>query len=331
MTDRRVLLVSPAFHGYWRALRAAFTSLGYEVRGHCYDAPVSPAAAVGNKLLHELPGHAGVDRIRKSLTERAIRLLRDWRPSRVLVVKGDLLTDDWWQELSGVGTPTVTWLYDELRRTGWTIQQLRGAGAVATYSPHDAASLRAAGLSAAYVPLGFDSLQPFTVETVDAVTLIGARYPNRERFLRQLQRRGVPVVAYGRAWSRNPWDIARTRQLRGAGVPSNRDLVREDAYGVMAGSIATLNIHGDQDGFTMRTFEAAGVGGVQLVDRADVVEHYDPGAEVLVFSSDEEAAGHAIRVRRDRTWARGLRDAARRRTLAQHTLVHRARALEALW
>ena len=29
----------------------------------------------------------------------------------------------------------------------------------------------------------------------------------------------------------------------------------------MAASAATLNLHGDQDGFTMRTFEAAASGG----------------------------------------------------------------------
>ena len=56
----------------------------------------------------------------------------------------------------------------------------------------------------------------------------------------------------------------------------------------MAGARASLNLHGDQDGFTMRTFEACGVGGLQIVDRADVDSLYDPGSELLVFNSTQE-------------------------------------------
>ncbi len=99
----------------------------------------------------------------------------------------------------------------------------------------------------------------------------------------------------------------------------------------MAGARATLNVHGDQDGFTMRTFEACGVGAVQLVDRADVSRHYEPGVELAVFGSPEEAAELAHRAATDRPWADRLRAAGRARTIAEHTFVHRARALEALW
>ena len=44
----------------------------------------------------------------------------------------------------------------------------------------------------------------------------------------------------------------------------------------MAGARANVNIHGDQDGFTMRTFETCGVGALQLVDRADVCRRLRP-------------------------------------------------------
>lgn len=99
----------------------------------------------------------------------------------------------------------------------------------------------------------------------------------------------------------------------------------------MAGSEATLNIHGHQDGFTMRTFEACGVGALQLVDRADVDVHFEPGREVLVFTDGDELAEHAERVIREPVWARSIAEAGRRRALAEHTLVHRMREVEALW
>ena len=114
-------------------------------------------------------------------------------------------------------------------------------------------------------------------------------------------------------------------------MPHGRDLPRDEAYAVMSGARATLNVHGDQDGFTMRTFEACGVGALQLVDRADVSLHYEPGVELAVFDSPDEAAELARRAASDRSWSQAMRAAGRARTLAEHTFTHRAKALEALW
>nr|WP_281368091.1 glycosyltransferase [Helcobacillus massiliensis] len=97
----------------------------------------------------------------------------------------------------------------------------------------------------------------------------------------------------------------------------------------MRDGAATLNIHGDQDGFTMRTFEACGVGAVQIIDRADVEGLYEPGRELLVASSADEAVDQAQRIVTDPSWARTIREAGKRRTLAEHTLVHRAEQLAA--
>jgi spore maturation protein CgeB len=99
----------------------------------------------------------------------------------------------------------------------------------------------------------------------------------------------------------------------------------------MAGAAATLNIHGDQDGFTMRTFEASGVGALQLIDRSDVARHYEPGVEILPFSSVAEIVDLVGRAHRDPYWAARVRAAARDRTLAEHTFAHRARDLEEMW
>ena len=50
-----ILLVSPAFHGYWKAIEASLNVAGYEVRTHIYDAPGTVADRIRNKLAHELP------------------------------------------------------------------------------------------------------------------------------------------------------------------------------------------------------------------------------------------------------------------------------------
>ena len=114
-------------------------------------------------------------------------------------------------------------------------------------------------------------------------------------------------------------------------MPAGRDLARADAYRRMDEATATLNLHGDQDGFTMRTFEACGVGAVQLIDRTDVVDLYAPGAELATFASAAELLDLCRRALREPQWAGGLRVAGRRRTLAEHTFDHRVRILESLW
>ena len=64
----------------------------------------------------------------------------------------------------------------------------------------------------------------------------------------------------------------------------------------------------------MRTFEAAGVGGVQLIDRADASALYEPGTELLPWANTDELVELARRVLVDPAWAEGVRAAARERT-----------------
>jgi spore maturation protein CgeB len=328
----RVLVLSPRFHGYWASLERALSARGHDVRTVTYD-DGSRVSRVVSKLAHELPERLGADdaRRRADTSRRARRAVLDHDPDVLLVVKGDAFDDDFWDLLERRRQRRALWLYDELRRTGHTARSLEAAGPVASYSPHDVATLTGRGLRALHVPLAHDPAVTFTPRTSEDVVFVGARYPAREALLATLHRSGLPVRAYGRDWSRHPVDRARTWRLGHPGLPAGRDLPRGEAYGVMAGAVATLNVHGDQDGFTMRTFEACGVGAVQLVDRADVTVHYEPGTEVAVFGSPDEAVELARRAAADRPWAEGLRAAGRARTLAEHTFGHRAAALESLW
>ncbi len=329
----RVLVLSPVFHGYWRSLERALGGLGHDVRTVPYDEHHGLGRLVA-KLGHDLPERlGGSDAARRTLLgARARAALTAHDPDVLVVVKGDAFDDAFWALVEERRQRRVLWLYDELRRTGHTAASLGAAGPVASYSPLDVADLTARGLTAAHVPLAHDPDQPVGASLArDEVAFVGARYPAREALLTRLVGLGVPVRAYGRDWSAHPLDRVRTWRLGTPGVPHGRDLPRSDAYGVMAGASATLNVHADQDGFTMRTFEACGVGAVQLVDRADVSRYYDPGTEVAVFGSAEEAAELARRAAADPAWATGLRRAAAARTLAEHTFAHRARALEALW
>lgn len=329
----RVLVLSPAFHGYWRSLERALAGLGHEVRTVPYDEHTG-LVRLAAKLGHDLPERLGGSdaRRRAVLGARARAAVRASDPDVVLVVKGDAFDDGFWDLLEQRRQRRVLWLYDELRRTGHSDASLAAAGPVASYSPLDVDTLTARGLRAVHVPLAHDPAEPVRPAPArDEVVFVGARYPSREALLAAVAGRGVPVRAYGRDWSAHPVDRLRTWRLATPDLPWGRDLPRAGAYGVMAAARAALNVHGDQDGFTMRTFEACGVGALQLVDRADVGRHYEPGAEVAVFADAAEAADLAERARTDRAWAQRVREAGRARTLAEHTFTHRARALEALW
>lgn len=333
----RLLVVTPQFHGYGASIARAFERIGYETTVHCYDLVDSVAEKAWNKVRYELPGRwTATDLVHspRRVTQAAIDAVGATRPDVVLVVRGDVLELDFWAEASTAGRRAAVWLYDEVRRTPrFDAVAVSKHAALATYSPDDAKSLTGNGIPTLYVPTAFDD-ERSVAHSSDAsgvISFVGAPLPGRVAALEALQSEGVPVRAWGRGWSDHPIDRARTWRLRARGIPNERDVPGAMALAIMRDSAASLNVHGDQDGFTMRTFETCAVGGVQLIDRADVSEFYEPGREVLVFDSREELVELAQRaVARPGDFAE-LRQRARERTLAEHTFVHRARVLEQLW
>lgn len=334
--DVRILLVSPVFHGYWTAMAAALGARGHAVTVVTYDHNPTLAHRGWHQLRHEFPRHVGLGEHRglvRAQTASVVESVRNTRPEAVVVVKGDVLEQAFWDLLDMNGIPRVTWLYDEVRRTRWTMERLASVGPVATYSTMDHAAFIAAGLDSHWVPLAYDHrlVSPGGRARNGEVVFVGARYPTREEVMLKLVNAGVPVKAFGRDWSQHPVDRLRTWHLRRPPIPAGRDLDRIDAYREMAAALATLNIHGDQDGFTMRTFEASGVGGLQLIDREDVHVFYEPGVEVLTWSDDEELLQLCRQAASDDRWGRSIREAGRRRTMAEHTFDHRVAQLEAAW
>lgn len=334
VTPERLLIVSPAFHGYWRAYEGAFRRLGYEVTALPYDDLPSMRAKARHKLLIELPerlGREGRSLHAREVSARCARTVREHRPDKVLVIRGDLLGEEFWDAVERTGAKPLTLVYDEVARMDTTYEALMSHGPVASYSAHDTAELQRRGATTAHIKDAYDSRLPFTPLPSDDVVFIGAVYGQRAPLIEALHRAGVPVRAYGRGWSHHPLDRLRTWNAPRPDVPASRDVPRHQAYGIQAGAVAALNIHEGQDGFTMRTFEIPGTGGLQFIDRDDVSELYEPGSEVLVFHSAEELIELARRAAVDTAWAARIRQAGRRRTLSEHTFDHRVRELEALW
>lgn len=330
----RVLVVTPGFHGYGASIGRALERRGFDVTVHVYDA-VSMGEKLWNKIRFELPARlrgAEGELSGRRATRRAIDRLRQVRPDLVLTIRGDILGPEYWQEAAADGRHSALWLYDELRRMHFDVDELSAFTTIASYSPLDTAAMVARGIPARYLPNGFDpTVLPEGSWPTGQVTFIGARYPGREQALQHLADHQVPVMAYGRFWSNHPVDKLRTWRLTSPKYPSGRDTSLAQAYGIMRDSAATLNIHRDQDGFTTRTFEACGVGAVQIIDRDDVAELYDPGTEILVYHDLDELERICDGVLADPTRMGALRKRAMKRTLAEHTVDQRVRIIEEMW
>ena len=335
MTRKRLLIVSPKFHSYWRSIEGAFRQLGYDAVTHRYD-DAPPAEKAFNKVRFEFVGRLRGDQMLvqspELVTQRAVQALRAHRPDVVLVIRGDDLTADFWQAIDESGAQRALWIYDEVRRMKYSPEQLVSLSSIATYSRHDEAWLRSRGIETVHVANAYDPTRPLPPSRPHReISFVGARLPKREELLLGMAERGLPVRVYGRDWSSHVVDRLRTWRWATPRLANARDLPLEDAWGVMRDSLATVNIHGDQDGFTMRTFEAPGVGAVQLIDRPDVSEYFEPEREVLVFTDLDSLVEQAGRAVADPRGMAAVREQGAKRALAEHTFVHRARILESLW
>lgn len=335
MSPRRILIISPTFHGYWRSIQDALARRGHETVTVRYDAYDTVAEKARLKATVELPerlhvpgDHAGREAARR--TDRVIDQLRRVRPDAVLVIKGDGLDDRFWEALGT--TPRILWLYDDLHRHDYTDDFLRNVGPVLSYSRTETEVLRERGVAATFLPNAVDPHRvPPTGRRIEEIVFVGSGYPNRYRILTELAQAGVPVHAWGRDFSRHPFDRLRTFSIARPPIAASRDVPLERAYQIGAEGAAAVNIHGLQTGHAMRTFEIPGMGGVQLVDRDDVADFYDLGTEVAVWHDVPELIELSRRAMSDRSWAEGLREKGRRRTLAEHAFDHRIEKVDALW
>ena len=329
----KILLIAPVFHGYSQSIANGFLQEGFRIDVHCYDHKKSFREKLTHKLTQELPAMIGLDRgpDNVAMTAQAAQTVFRLKPDVTLVIRGDQFGDELFDALNAVGSKKYVWLWDEVRRTSHTDELLDRYDHLISYSPLDTAAFNEAGRNCLHVPNAFDPAMSPAPRHTNEVLFIGARYPRREELLTHVSAAGVPVRAIGRDWSRHPFDLARTWQITRPAVPSSRDIGRLESYALTAGAPAAINIHGDQDGFTMKTFEVPGVGGVQLIDREDVSEYYDPGTEVAVFRNEDELVELCQRAIRDDQWGDAMREAGRRRALAEHTWAHRAAKVAELW
>jgi spore maturation protein CgeB len=330
----RVVLVSPVFHGLHEAISLGLQQLGLQVHTVVYDARQGAVAKARGKLMVDAPAQLGIDtkaRVMSRTTAAVHNGLSAIDYDILLVIKGDVLDQQLIADQAARGKRTVLWMYDAIVNTHHSVDSLTTYDTIASFSPSDVENFVQAGLNARFVPLAADQSYcrqaPITPRGPDVV-FFGARYDQREGLLSRLDEHGFSLKAYGRDWSRHPRDRLRSLSWHRPDFPTATDLPRSNVSDVANQSVSVLNMHNrKQDGFNLRTFEVPGASGLQLIDRPDVAQFYEPGAEVIVYSSFEEAVAAIEHAKREPQWASKIRQAGWRRTQAEHLFSHRVAAL----
>lgn len=152
------------------------------------------------------------------------------------------------------------------------------------------------------------------------LVMAGNVYATRATLLTRLVEDRVPLRLYGNSPARwygdEPWKPAW----------QGRSIVRQEKADVFRRASGVLNnLHPSELGsVNCRLFEAAGSGAAVLCeDRQAVADLFEPGAEVLTFSTYDELVKHARALLDDPDLTRRIGDAAAARAHAEHTYQHR--------
>ncbi len=176
-----------------------------------------------------------------------------------------------------------------------------------------------------YLPVAFDDHAPPAPEAAGAdigCSFVGAPYPNRVRFLREIA--GPDLQIFGEGWDQHP---------NASVVGGERRLSEQECRGIYERSRVNLNLHSSlrQDGFgdgdfvNPRTFEIAGLGQFQIVDQRRLLPlHFDAVSEVPAYDTwrdYKEAIRYFLQHEDER---KAMAAKAQQRVLTKHTYAHRA-------
>jgi spore maturation protein CgeB len=303
---------------------AELSRLGHEVRTFAYRRE--------NVLYKNRSTKRAYQRlIRRRLESTA----ESWRPHVVLVIKGGPIAPDLIARIRrrtgarfvNVFPDNPLWMleFDHIEpydlfftKDRYALRQLQLAG------------LRHVEYLAAYCVPDFHHPVTPTAEERERVaghaSLVGARYPYRERFLVAIA--DLPVRVWGPGWHRSR--DARVQALVAGGRVAGRAKLA-----IYCASPVSLNLHhpmNDIAGTNTRTFELAAAGACQLADyRDDLAALFKPGQELLTFRDLPDLRRQLVYHVAHPDESRAIGENARRRALAEHTIGHRvAEILDAL-
>jgi spore maturation protein CgeB len=183
---------------------------------------------------------------------------------------------------------------------------------------------RAAGFAtpSRYLPLAVDPEQfrPGPATRCPELLFVASRTEFRETVVRDLDE---PARIIGTDWS----ILAR----EGIHQVLNRKIGRAHLIRLYQRHFAVLNVRNEANveyGLNQRSFEPLACATPVLNDDLpDLPRCFEPGREILVYRDRDELNALVSRLKREPAFRNGVAEAGRRRVLAEHTYVHRIRAI----
>ena len=265
----------------------------------------------------------------RTLYGALLRELRDARPDLILTTLGRVTREevDSWREVAP-GVPVVLWFPDALSNFGR--QQAFGAGFDRIFVKDlflvdwlrvrgNIGELRYLAQGAPPDGIAWAEGNP-TPQRSPSLVMAGNIYPSRVRFLDAVIDE-LPIDLYGSLHNDAvPEKIARRFTGKYLSGPEKYQVFR-DARGVLN------NLHyAEVGGVNYRLFQATCCRGVALIDDVPQVKRYfEPGSEVITFSSPQDLVRTMEEVTDDELNAIG--EAAHARTVRDHLMRHRVQEL----
>ena len=298
-------------------------ALGHEVRLFPYRRD--------NAIYKNTPTKAAYQRVILRKLERASAA---FRPDVVLVIKGGPITPEVVGRVKARGGALFVNVFPDNPLWMIPFECVEAYDVFFTKERYALRSLQSVGLRNLHylpmycVPAEHHPVTPTAEESARygaAVSLVGSRYPYRERLVRELA--AYPLRVWGSGWTR-------------ASDPPVRALVAGGAVTghakrcVYSASTVSLNPHhpmNDIVGVNTRAFELAAAGACQLADdKEDLATLFKPGEEVLVYRDTADLKRRLDDCLAHPDEARAIGANARRRALAEHTLRHRVEEMLAV-
>lgn len=254
----------------------------------------------------------------------ALHAVKEWKPDLVLALTLSLREEVLAALRSAGAGACVAWWGDApanmrgmgLLAEGWDRIYIKDIAAVSKFR---AVGLPAELMHEAANPDWHRPIPSTGHQDAHALVVAGNYYGYRQFLVRRLAEAGVELSLYGRPPPR--WSEAAVRaRFRG------RYIVRAEKSVVFHAALGCLNSTHLSEGQSLncRAFEICGAGGLQLIEpKAALQDCYEPGREVLTYNSVAEIIDHLEHARANPVWARSIREAGYRRTLADHTYRHR--------
>jgi spore maturation protein CgeB len=266
------------------------------------------------------------DAYQRVLNRRLEELCATWRPDVVLVVKGGPITADLVRRVKTRTGALVVNVFPDNPLVMMPFDRIEPYDLFFTKERYALRQLEMVGLrNLSYLPMYCvpDLHHPVTLDAAEhatlrgVVALVGARYPYRERLVRELA--DQPLRVWGPGWQAADPDVAR--------VVAGGFLEGRAKLAVYCGATLSLNPHhptNDIVGVNTRTFELAAAGACQVVDlKEELPPLFKPGEEVVAYRDLAELRRQLAYHLAHPDEARAIGENARRRALAEHTVRHR--------